>query len=336
MAEITRLPLTRHLRSSATTHVRHVRRGRVVHDGPGLSFWYSPLTAALSEVPVDDREQPVFFHARTADFQDVAVQASVTYRFTDPSRAATRLDFEIGSNDGRWRSSPLEQVGGLLSQLAQQHAVALVAGLDLPTALTDGVTVVRDGIAAGLGGDPRLDAVGLEVADVRVVGVTAEPELERALQTPVRELVQQEADKATFERRATAVEHERAIAENELQNQIELARREEQLVAQRGQNERSRATEKAAADRIESQSAADNDEVRARARAEATRLAGAAEGEAETARMAAYAEVDQATLVALAMRELAGHLPEIGTLHLAPDTVAVLLDRLTATGGGES
>ena len=53
-----------------------------------------------------------------------------------------------------------------------------------------------------------------------------EPDVERALQTPARELVQQEADRATFERRALAVDSERAIAENELANQIELATRE--------------------------------------------------------------------------------------------------------------
>ena len=46
------------------------------------------------------------------------------------------------------------------------------------------------------------------------------------------------SDKATFERRALAVEREGAIAENELQNQIELARRQEQLVAQNGANAR--------------------------------------------------------------------------------------------------
>ena len=65
-----------------------------------------------------------------------------------------------------------------------------------------------------------------------------EPELERALQTPTREQVQQEADRATYARRALAVEQERAIAENELQNQIELARREQQLVEQQGANAR--------------------------------------------------------------------------------------------------
>src|SRR4029079_13124978 len=104
----------------------------------------------------------------------------------------------------------------------------------------------------GLAGDARLAETGLAVVDVRVVAVRAEADVERALQTPTREQVQQDADKATFERRALAVERERAIAEHELQNQIELARREEQLVEQKGQNERKRSTEQAAAGRIKS------------------------------------------------------------------------------------
>lgn len=81
--------------------------------------------------------------------------------------------------------------------------------------------------------------------------IRPEAELERALQTPMRERLQQDADKATYERRALAVERERAISENELQSQIELAKREELLVEQRGANERRRATEAAAAGRIE-------------------------------------------------------------------------------------
>ena len=57
---------------------------------------------------------------------------------------------------------------------------------------------------------------------------------------PTREAIQQAADEATFQRRAQAVEKERAIQENELQNKIELARREEQLIAQKGQHLRTR------------------------------------------------------------------------------------------------
>ena len=116
---------------------------------------------------------------------------------------------------------------------------------------------------------------------MRVVAVRPEPDMEKALRTPAREQVQQEADRATFERRALAVERERAIGENELQTQIELARREEQLVAQRGANSRREAEESAAAAPIASEAQAEREQRMAQVHAEATRIMGPAAGEAE-------------------------------------------------------
>ena len=55
MADIIRRFGWRHLRSAPTAHVRNHRRGMIVPDGPGLSVGYRALTAALCEVPVDDR-----------------------------------------------------------------------------------------------------------------------------------------------------------------------------------------------------------------------------------------------------------------------------------------
>lgn len=74
MAVISNYPFVRHLRVSPTAHIRALSRGKVVHDGPGLAFWFRPLPASMSEVPLDDRELPLLFHARTADFQDVTVR----------------------------------------------------------------------------------------------------------------------------------------------------------------------------------------------------------------------------------------------------------------------
>lgn len=99
MADITRYPLVRHLRGT-TTHVQHVRNGGIVHVGTGAAFWFRPLSAAIPEVPVDDRELPLLFHARTSDFQDVAVQATVTFRLTDPTTAAGRIDFSVDPGTG--------------------------------------------------------------------------------------------------------------------------------------------------------------------------------------------------------------------------------------------
>ncbi|MFC9687425.1 SPFH domain-containing protein [Kribbella sp. NPDC056951] len=326
MADITRFRFISHLRANPTTHVRHLRNGKVAHDGAGQAFWFRALNSSLSEIPVDDREQPLLFHGRTQDFQDVAVQATVTYRVVDPGLAATRLDFGIDPDTGMWRSTPLEQLGGLLTELAQQTALDLLARMSLTEALSEGMTQLRRAVGAGLREDQRLTGLGIGVEDVRVVAVRAERDVEKALQTPTREMVQQAADKATYERRAMAVERERSIAENELQNQIELARREEQLVNQRGQNERMRATEAAAAGQIETQAAAGRQRALAESEADAKRVIGAAEAAAEKAMLDAYAELDQGTILAMAIKQ--GALPEIGTLNLTPDLITPLLSKL--------
>lgn len=336
MADIARYPFVRHLRGSSTTHIEQIRNGRIIRAGVGAAFWFRPLSAVLNEVPVDDRELPLLFHARTADFQDVTVQATVTYRVTNPATAASRIDFSIDPGSGTWRGAPLDQVAGLLTESAQQYAIDLLATASLAEAMAGGVGPLREVIAEGLAGDSRLDATGITVVGVRVVALRPEPEVEKALRTPTREQVQQEADKATFERRAVAVERERAIGENELQTQIELARRHEQLVAQRGANARREAEENAAAAAVAAESEARRTVTLAEARAEGTRLAGAAEGEAEAARAEAWRDVSEAVLLALAVKELATNLPNIDTLVLSPDLVTQALAKLgTGSVAGE-
>ncbi|MEU4656018.1 SPFH domain-containing protein [Streptomyces sp. NPDC023723] len=342
MADITRRLGWRHLRATPTAHIRHHRDGKLVHDGTGLGFWFRPLTAALSEVPVEDRELAMTFRARTADFQDVSVQATVTYRIGDPALAAARLDFSVDPDTGAWRGAPLEQLGTLLTETAQQHALDVLARTALSAALVDGVSAVRDRVAAGLGAEPRLPATGIEVVTVRVMAVRPEAEVERALRTPARELIQQEADRATYERRAVAVERERAIAENELASQIELARREEQLVEQRGANTRREAEEAAAADQVRARAEAartvglaEAEAARAvalaRAEAQAAREVGAARAEAQAAWLRVHGDVDVATLHALTGTRLAENLPHIDSLTVSPDVLTGLLARL---GGG--
>lgn len=314
MADIHSFPILRHLRGTPTSYIRHTLNGRVRHEGVAQSFWFRPLSAVLSEVPVDDRELPLLFHARTSDYQDVVVQATVTYRIAEPARAAERIDFGIDPRGGHWRSTPLEQLASLLTELAQQHALELLARMSLAQALVEAPPRLRELIETGMTTDARLGDVGIAVVAVRVGPVRPEPDLEKALGTPARELVQQGADRATFERRALAVESERAIAENELHNQIQLAKREEELIAQRGQNEQRRVEDAAAASRVE-----------AGAQAESIRVIGEAEAAAERGHLAAYGELEPPILLGLALKELAGNLPEIERLTLAPDVLGEAL-----------
>jgi regulator of protease activity HflC (stomatin/prohibitin superfamily) len=332
MADITRYPFVRHLRGTATVHVLHLRNGRVRHAGTGLSFWFRPLSAVLSEVPVADRELPLLFHARTSDFQDVSVQATATYRVADPELASSRVDFSVDPDSGAWRASPLDQVAGLLTEIVQQRSIALIAAMPLTQALATGVEAVRTTVGAVVTGDARLTQTGIEVVELRVVALRPEPEVEKALRTPVRELVQQEADRAMYERRAVAVERERTISENELQSQIELARREEQLVAQRGANARREAEEQGAAGPIGAEAEARRSLTLAEGEASATRVRGEAEAAAEAAHLATLRDLPDQVLWTEVLRELSGHLPDIDSLVLTPDLLAPVLARL-ASGG---
>jgi hypothetical protein len=228
----------------------------------------------------------------------------------------------------------LDQVAGLLTETAQQHVLGLIAASALAVVLADGVGRVRDRILTGLTADPRLAETGIAVIGVRVVAIRPEADVEKALRTPAREQIQQEADRATYERRAVAVQRERAIAENELQNKIELARREAELIDQKGVNARREAEEEVAASGIQITAKANGEVMLARARAQGTQALGEAKAAAEAAHVRAYQDLPPAIVLALAVQELAGQLPQIGTLVLSPDLLQPVLAALGAPAGG--
>ncbi|MCC6557960.1 MAG: band 7 protein [Polyangiaceae bacterium] len=343
MADITRLPFVRHLRADASSHVLHYRGARLVRGGRGLAFWFLPMSASIAEIPVDDRELSLVFHGRSADFQDVTAQGVVTYRVTEPAILAERVDFTIDLWTGQHLRQPLEKIALLLSQLAQQHAWTYIAETPIRRILTEGHARIRERIAEALGEDEGLGAMGLEITSVRVSSIKPTPDLEKALEAPAREKIQEEADEAAFARRAMAVEKERAIQENELQNQIELSRREEQLIAQRGQNERRRESEQAEAQRIAAEAASARARIEAEgkaaririegeAAAERVRLVEGAQVEVERARMDVYREAPPSVLLGLAAQELAGKLQRIDHLNIGPDALGPMLQGLLEAG----
>src|SRR3954470_21814265 len=102
MADITNLGPYRHLRSDATSHILHYRGARLLQQGRGLSFWFSPWNASVAEVPLEDREVALAFHGRSADFQDLVVQGVLSYRIIEPVRTAERVDFAVNLGSGAW------------------------------------------------------------------------------------------------------------------------------------------------------------------------------------------------------------------------------------------
>jgi regulator of protease activity HflC (stomatin/prohibitin superfamily) len=332
MAEIRAYPVLRHLRADPSFHILRFRRGKPVASGRGLAFWFRPLSTSVAEIPMDDRELPFLFHGRTQDFQDATVQGVITFRVIDPEKVAERVDFAVDLRTGDLLKQPLEKLAGLLTELAQQFALGYLAQTPLRHVLAAGVSEIRELVWEGLRAEAGLQEMGLEVVAVRVGAVKPVADVEKALQIPVREAIQQEADVATFRRRAEAVEKERAIQENELQNQIELARREANLINQRGENEKKRAADEAEAARIAAEAEAGRTGIAARAQAESIGLVEEAKVKAEQERMAIYRDFPTERLLGLAAQGLAGKLQRIEHLNLTPDLLGSLLTHLVEAG----
>lgn len=328
MAEIRSYPIARHLRAEPTAHVVFFKRGKKKRSGPGLAFWFLPLGASLAEVPLEDKDLAFVVSSRSSDFQEVSVNGVVAVRTADPDLLASRIDFSIDAKTGAFRSDPLDKLAAVVIQRAQELVAAYLGRHPLAALLEGGADGLRDVVGRGLAADQGLISLGLAVVATRILSVRPSPELDKALQMPARERIQQAADEATFARRALAVDKERAIQENELANKIALARREEALIAQRGQNEKKRISDEIEARRIAAEGAADNQRIEAEASANALRVTEEARVEAERERMHIYRDLPSAALLGLAARELASNLHTIEHLTLAPDSLGPLLQRV--------
>ncbi|MFT4543094.1 MAG: regulator of protease activity HflC (stomatin/prohibitin superfamily) [Planctomycetota bacterium] len=332
MAHISNYPILRHLRSEPSRYIIQFTRGDVKRSGKGLSFWFHPLSTSIAEVPCDDREQAFMFHGRSSDYQDVSVQGVLTYRVIDPEALVDRIDFSIDPGLGSYVENPLEQLAETLTRRAQRHAYGALVQRGVRDLLAEGVDPIRELIEAALTESKDLRDMGIEVVSVSVSSVAPTTDLVRALEAPALEDIQQLADEATFQRRAMAVEKERAIRENELQSDIELAVREENLITQRGQNEMRRVEDETKAARVEAEGAAGRAKVESAARAEGIRSVEAAKVGAERERIDVYRDLPPHVLAGLAAREFASKLTHIEHLNLTPDLLGPLFGDLMQAG----
>ena len=244
----------------------------------------------------------------------MAVQGMLTWRVVDPELLAQRVDFSIGLFSGKLQSEPIERIETRLAGLVNQAALQYLAEAPVRALLDVGIEPLRERLEAALAAATSLTEIGIAVVAVRVMSLAPSSELERALQTPTFEALQQKADEAMFERRALAVEKERAIAENELATKTELARREKTLISEEAENARNRAT-----------GLADANQIEADAEAGRIRVIGAAKAEADGAHIAIYRDLPPAVLMGLAARELAGKLDTIEHVNVTPDLLASLM-----------
>lgn len=308
MASITRFPFVSRLRAESNQYILHYTGGRLSRQGAGLSYWFIPLSAAVAQLPVEDIETTFLLNERSADFQDVSVQITLVYRFSDYARAAARINFSISLSHGAWLEPPLERLANFWMQRAKTPAREYLVNVPVVEAVGQGPSAVRAAIEAALKDDAEVAAMGMELVSLQVIQIAPVADVAKAIQTPTREQIQQKADEAMFARRALAVEKERAIKENELATEIELARRQEELITREGENELLKVRQAAEAER-----------ERAEGQAAARRIADEAAAAGEERRVGIYAAAPRHVALGLALKRLAGNIQTIQHLNITPD-----------------
>ncbi len=325
MAHIKQYPGIAQLRADASSYIQYFRNGKRVRAGRGLAFWFRPDGASISEIPTDDRQMPFVLKGQSADFQELTVQGTVVWRVSDPEVLGDRVDFTIDLNNGMPVSNPIDQINAVLVGLARQFTYGYLQQTGVRELLTAGAAPLQEIVSQSLAAEPALPGMGLEAVSVSIANLAPTSELARALQAPTFESLQQQADEASFSRRALAVEKERAIAENELNNQIELSAQQKVLIEKETDNERFKVEAKTATRKVNAEGEAEMQTLKADAEAQSVRVVGLAKADAEQAHMNVFANVSPPVLLALAAREFAGKVETIDNLTVTPDMLAGLM-----------
>ncbi|MFO1218054.1 MAG: SPFH domain-containing protein [Burkholderiaceae bacterium] len=218
----------RFIKTQPTTHLMQFRRGRLVRQGAGLSFFYYAPASTLVSVPVGSQDCGFMLELVSADYQAVTVQGQVTYRVSDPARTAAMMDFSLGA-DGKSYAS--EDPPRLRERVVMQLKVIIqqaVQALELKQALKASATIAR-AAHAQLAEQPEMQALGLQILGVSVVAIKPTPDIARALEAEAREAHLKSADEAIYQRRMGAVQNERAIRQNELDTEIAVEHKKREI-----------------------------------------------------------------------------------------------------------
>lgn len=332
----------RYIKSQPTLHLMQFRGGKLVREGPGLSFFYYAPSATLVAVPVTSHDRPFMLDLVTADFQSVTVQGQVTYRISEPRRTAAMMDFSLASNGRDYASDDPPRLGERVAQQARVIVQQAVQALPLKQALRSSALIARS-TQQELGRQPEITALGLEILGVAILSVKPVPDIARALEAEARESNLQAADDAVYARRMSAVEKERAIRQNELDTEIAVEQKKRQIgetqmearAAMMHKDNELRADQMASDVELEAHRKAlvvgQADNSRTLAEAEAHRIASLMQAlshvDPRIVQALAAVGMQPAQLIAQAFGGMAENAGRIGQLNLSPDLLQSLIAR---------
>jgi hypothetical protein len=282
---------------------------------------------------------PFIFSETTNDYQTVNIQGQISYKISKPKELSDVLDFTV-TDYGQYKKNDIEKLNQRIINEAQTATSSYIHDIKLKDAIRS-AKAIEERIINGLKAAPAIGMLGIEILGANVLGISATPEMARALETDTREKLQQEADQAIYERRNFAVEQERRIKESELNTEIAVEEKQKQIAekkmesdVQKAENDRKLREMQLAADiAVE-----DQRKLLIKQKTENDRKEAETQGFVIETTLKPYKDIDWKTLTALnnnpdpkfnislAFRQLAENAGKIGTLNVSPELLESLLN----------
>lgn len=328
------------VKAQPNVYFMQYKKGKVIREGEGLSFFYYAPMSSLVAVPMASVDIPFIFNEVATDFQEITVQGQVAYRVVDPKKLSALLNFSLAANNKTYTSDDPEKLPHRVINQVQVLMRAELQKLTLKEVLKGSETIVS-AVRKSLVTCELVEQLGIEILSLSVLAIKPNPETARALEAEIREQLLLEADEAIYTRRNAAVEQERAIKENELNTEIAVEDkkrqiRETKIEADRAVQEKRQAMQQEGMKgdiTLEEKKkdlvylAAQNKKVEADAQAYGINATMEVFKSVEPKVLQALAStgMDPAQLIAGAFLNLADNADKIGNLNIAPELLQGLL-----------
>jgi len=329
-------------KADSSTYVIKSIGGKARKQGKGLSFFYNSARASIAAIPINVQEAPFIFNLQTADFQAIRIQGQIGFRISDPEKMADMLNYNLKKDGQNYASEDPLKLTDRVIRVAQSIVQAEVQAASLRKSLAIGQSLVQT-IRSELSQQAILDELGIALVDVSIAGITPSPETVRALEAEAREAILQEADDAIYVRRKSAVEQERVIKDAELETELAIQQKEQEIAESQLSNERAimRGKAEAEQERIRADIDAENErkalvllnvenkkhEADSEAYAISTRMNAFAELPVENLKAMALANMQPDQLMAMAFDSMAQNAGKIGELNISPDLFGQMIKR---------
>ncbi len=280
--------ILKYFKGTPNLYIIRYRAGEIEASGAGINFWYWPWNTSIAVVPLASQEAPFIFNETTANYQEITIQGSLTYRLEQPLVIAGRLDYTIDPATGRYRSDDPDKLIQRVVNAVQSQTRSLTNDMEFEQALTR-VKHLATSVYSEIGAAPVLQALGIHLENLHFHAVKATSEMQKALETDHREALHKRADQAIYARRAAAVAEERKIRESEINTEVEIENRRSKLVDTQARNNLALAEAEAKADEL---------------------------------KLSPYGALPPQALIGLALREWAGNAGTIANLSITPDLLS--------------